>query len=133
MSLSRYEVARLTEAVGDENATTDPLDLRAYEYDAALSRATPDIVLFPTTTAAVVDVVRFCNRKDIPVTARGSGTNDHNSAPSAPSSRYRVSVRSTISARSCRSRHEPARTPSSATSIGFDNRASRCSRNCASS
>ena len=74
MPLSKYIIARLTEAVGPQNATTDPLDLLAYEYDAALERSQPDIVLFPTTTQAVVDVLSFCYGKGIPVTPRGSGT-----------------------------------------------------------
>ncbi|MGQ9731013.1 MAG: FAD-binding oxidoreductase, partial [Candidatus Zipacnadales bacterium] len=74
MPLSRDEIARLTEIVGRANATTDPLDLRAYEYDAALERARPDIVLFPTSTEMVAKTVRFCNERGIPVTPRGSGT-----------------------------------------------------------
>ncbi|MBM3497561.1 MAG: FAD-binding protein [Armatimonadetes bacterium] len=74
MPLSRYLVARLTEAVGRANATTDPLDLMAYEYDGALERSRPEIVLFPTTTQAVVDVLSLCYEKGVPVTPRGSGT-----------------------------------------------------------
>lgn len=74
MTLSRRAVARLTEAVGSANATTDPLDLMAYEYDAALERGRPDIVLFPTDTRSVQEVLRFCYQEGIPVTPRGSGT-----------------------------------------------------------
>ena len=74
MALSKYEVARLTDIAGAGNATTDPLDLRAYEYDAALERGEPEIVLFPESTQAVCELLRFCNEKRIPVTPRGSGT-----------------------------------------------------------
>ena len=74
MPLSKYLVARLTEAVGRGNVTTEPLDLLAYEYDGALERSRPDIVVFPTTTQAVSDVLSFCHEKEVPVTPRGSGT-----------------------------------------------------------
>jgi len=74
MPLTKHIIAQLTEAVGPQNATADPLDLLAYEYDAALERSQPDIVLFPTTTQAVIDVLTFCYAEGIPVTPRGSGT-----------------------------------------------------------
>jgi glycolate oxidase subunit GlcD len=74
MPLSKHIIAQLTEAVGRQNATTDPLDLLAYEYDAALERSQPDIVVFPTTTRTVIDVLSLCYSEGIPVTPRGSGT-----------------------------------------------------------
>ena len=74
MPLSRYVIARLADAVGPQNLITEPLDLRAYEYDAALERACPEAVVFPTSTRAASDVLRFCHEKAIPVTPRGSGT-----------------------------------------------------------
>jgi glycolate oxidase subunit GlcD len=74
MSLSRYVIARLTEAVGPQNVITDPLQLGAYEYDAALDRSRPEVVVFATTTAQVSDVLRLCHDKGLPVTPRGSGT-----------------------------------------------------------
>lgn len=74
MALSKYVVARLGDAVGRQNVVTDPLELRAYEYDGALERGEPEVVVFPTTTAEVSDVLQFCSSKGIPVTPRGSGT-----------------------------------------------------------
>ncbi len=74
MALPKYVVARLAEAVGRPNVVTDPLELRAYEYDGALERGEPEVVVFPTTTAEVSEILRFCSSKDIPVTPRGSGT-----------------------------------------------------------
>lgn len=74
MALSRYVAARLADAVGRRNVVTDPLELRAYEYDGALERGEPEVVVFPTTTTQVSEVLSFCSSKGIPVTPRGSGT-----------------------------------------------------------
>ncbi len=74
MALSKYVVTRLADVVGPDNVVTDPLDLRAYEYDAALERSRPDVVVFPTSTDEVSEILRFCSAKAIPVTPRGSGT-----------------------------------------------------------
>jgi D-lactate dehydrogenase (cytochrome) len=74
MALSKHVVARLAEAVGARNVITDPLELRAYEYDGALERGEPDVVVFPTSTTEVSEILRFCSSQAIPATPRGSGT-----------------------------------------------------------
>lgn len=59
---------------GPEGVLTEPQDLIVYEYDASLSRALPDAVVFPTSREQVSAVARLAHREGIPLVARGSGT-----------------------------------------------------------
>ena len=46
-----------------------------YECDGhTLDKAPPDVVVFPTCTQQVVDIVKLANRHDVPFVARGAGT-----------------------------------------------------------
>ena len=74
MPISAYSLARLEEIVGREHVATDRVTLQVYEYDGALTRAPAAAVVFPGNTEQVRAVMRFCCRKRIPVTPRGSGT-----------------------------------------------------------
>jgi glycolate oxidase len=49
-------------------------DLFCYSYDAALSGAVPDAVVYPQERNQVVDLIRFAHRQRIPVVVRGAGT-----------------------------------------------------------
>ncbi len=50
-------------------------DLFVYESDGlTLLRGRPSLVVFPTSTRAVADVVRVCNEEGVPFVARGAGT-----------------------------------------------------------
>jgi glycolate oxidase len=49
-------------------------ELLAYEYDATIERARPDIVVFPTSTQEAAEVVRLARLHGVPVIPRGSGT-----------------------------------------------------------
>ncbi len=72
----RYELKKeLKGLVGPERASDAPEDLLAYSYDAYTEECRPDIVLFPVSTGEVSSVMRTAYRENIPVTARGSGTN----------------------------------------------------------
>jgi len=69
-------VAELQKIVGKENALTSPEALKAYSYDGTTSWVhEPDIVVFPTSTQQVSDIMRLANAEKIPVTPRGGGTN----------------------------------------------------------
>ena len=46
----------------------------SYIQDAAEIGSTPEIVLFPTSTFEVAEIVRFSHTERIPITARGAGT-----------------------------------------------------------
>ena len=61
--------------VGPDGATDSPEHLLAYSYDAYTEEHLPDIVLFPTDTKQIAEVMKVANREDVPVTARGGGTN----------------------------------------------------------
>src|SRR6185437_2006184 len=68
-------VAELRAIVGDAGTITEYEQLRTYESDGLTSyRATPGLVLLPTTTEQVRGIVRICARERIPYVPRGSGT-----------------------------------------------------------
>src|SRR3954469_24138683 len=50
-------------------------ELVVYECDGyVIEKNTPDVVVFPTSTAEVVEVVKLCNQANIPFVPRGAGT-----------------------------------------------------------
>ena len=55
---------------------TDPLDREAYRLDetAYLSAGLPGAVVFPTSTADVVELVRIAAELRVPIVPRGAGT-----------------------------------------------------------
>jgi glycolate oxidase len=62
--------------VGQDNVMTSESDLYAYSYDSAvLDQVSPAIVVRPTTSEALGQVVRLCNDNELKLTIRGSGTN----------------------------------------------------------
>jgi glycolate oxidase len=68
-------LADLQTAIGKDNVLVDPEDIFLYQYDASMDFATPDAIVLPGTGQEVADVVKLANRKNIPFTARGAGTN----------------------------------------------------------
>lgn len=47
----------------------------AYECDAyTVEKSAPDVVVLPSATDEVLDIVRLCNQHDVPFLARGAGT-----------------------------------------------------------
>jgi glycolate oxidase len=61
--------------VGSEGVLSSPSDLVVYECDGyTIAKKSPDVVVFPTTTEQVVQIVRLCKELDIPFLARGAGT-----------------------------------------------------------
>lgn len=62
--------------VGAEGVVTDPDELRVYDCDAFtfLHRCPPDLVVLPTSTSEVAEVVRLCSELGVPFLPRGSGT-----------------------------------------------------------
>jgi glycolate oxidase len=69
-------VADLQRIVGKENVLTSPESLKAYSYDGTTSwNHEPDVVVFPTSTKEVSEIMKLANAEKIPVTPRGGGTN----------------------------------------------------------
>ncbi len=61
--------------VGADRATDKPEDLAVYSSDPYIVEHSPDFVLFPLSTEEVSAIMKVAYREEIPVTARGSGTN----------------------------------------------------------
>ena len=65
----------LRAAVGDENVLVAHAELAVYECDGfVIEKNSPDVVVFPRSTADVAAIVRLCNRLDVPFLPRGAGT-----------------------------------------------------------
>ncbi|SMB81502.1 glycolate oxidase [Desulfonispora thiosulfatigenes DSM 11270] len=64
----------LTKIVGLENIITNKLALETYSYDASPYQGEPMVVLFPSTTEMVAEIVKVADKYDIPIMPRGAGT-----------------------------------------------------------
>jgi glycolate oxidase len=62
--------------VGPAGVISDPDELRVYDCDALtfFHRQSPDLVVLPTTTAQVSEVLRCCGELKVPFLPRGAGT-----------------------------------------------------------
>jgi len=68
-------LAELTAIVGAENVLHRRDELIVYECDGyVIYKKVPDVVVFPTCTEHVVELVKLCNRYDVPFVPRGAGT-----------------------------------------------------------
>src|SRR5437667_1209503 len=66
---------RLRTVVGRDAVLTAPSDLLVYECDGyTIEKNRPDVVVFPTSTEQVVEIVKACNAHDVPFLPRGAGT-----------------------------------------------------------
>ncbi|MHA1238294.1 MAG: FAD-binding oxidoreductase [Candidatus Odinarchaeia archaeon] len=73
MSTETHEKFML-DIVGEENVLTDPVDLLVYSTDATPLKSKPCIVVFPTTTEQVTEIIKYANEKKVPVVPRGAGS-----------------------------------------------------------
>jgi glycolate oxidase len=68
-------IGPLQAIVGPKGLLTSPSDLLVYECDGfTIEKNKPDVVVFPTTTEQVVQIVKLCNQADVPFLPRGAGT-----------------------------------------------------------
>ncbi len=78
MTLAATLASRLREILPHEHVLDDPATLVPYSYDASFwslrARHTPEVVVVPESTAEVAEVVRFADRTETPIVARGAGT-----------------------------------------------------------
>lgn len=67
----------LIRVLGSDNVLTEKEDLLTYSYDAtaALAHNLPDVVVTPSTTEQIAEVVKLANQYKVPIYPRGSGTN----------------------------------------------------------
>jgi glycolate oxidase len=68
-------IDRLRAIVGRDAVLTSPTDLLVYECDGyTIEKNRPDVVVFPTTTEQVVQVVKAASAAGVPFLPRGAGT-----------------------------------------------------------
>lgn len=68
-------IADLQRILSDKAVVSDPSELRVYESDGlTIAKACPGAVVFPTSTAQVVEIVKLLSRHDVHIVPRGSGT-----------------------------------------------------------
>src|SRR5437588_10610838 len=66
---------RLRALVGPGGLLTAASELTVYECDGyTIEKNKPDVVVFPTTTEQVVEIVKLCNEVNVPFLPRGAGT-----------------------------------------------------------
>jgi len=76
MSLSKGILDKLQEIVGNKGLLTDDVDLASYSFDGTTNwQALPEVVVFPTTSEQVSQILKLATEQVIPVTPRGSGSN----------------------------------------------------------
>jgi len=64
-------IAELVKSVGKEGVLTSPEDLAVYSYDGTFEEHCPDVVVLPTSTEQVCQVLQLAARERIPVVTRG--------------------------------------------------------------
>src|SRR5437763_16024782 len=68
-------VDRLRTIVGPDALLTSASDLLVYECDGyTIEKNRPDVVVFPTSTEQVVQIVEACHKAGVPFLPRGAGT-----------------------------------------------------------
>ncbi|MDT8440073.1 MAG: FAD-linked oxidase C-terminal domain-containing protein [Desulfuromonadales bacterium] len=73
--LSDKALQHLFAKLGRENVLYQPEDLLTFGYDATPAiEHLPDVVVFPTSSEQVVELVNFARNEGLPLVARGSGT-----------------------------------------------------------
>jgi glycolate dehydrogenase FAD-linked subunit len=72
--LNKTILAELQRVVGAKSVLSRPEDLVLYEYDGSVEKARPEAVVFPSSTAEVVSLVKLAVKHDVPIVGRGAGT-----------------------------------------------------------
>ncbi len=71
---SKPEVIEALKAiVGESNVIVEPERVEPYGADAVKEKFPPEAVVFPESTAEIVDILKLANEHVFPVTARGGG------------------------------------------------------------
>ena len=72
--MARSIIRELARIVGRENVLFSKKDLLAYSYDATQRQEMPEVIVFPSTTSEISEVVQAARRKGVPIVPRGAGT-----------------------------------------------------------
>jgi glycolate oxidase len=74
-SISPSLLEALRRAVGTDGLLSARSELAVYECDGfVIEKNSPDVVVFPKTTAQVAAIVKLCNQYEVPFVPRGAGT-----------------------------------------------------------
>jgi glycolate oxidase len=74
--LEKKVISQLGKIVGKDALLTSKEDLNAYSYDGTTTWThVPDVVVLPTATEQVSQILKLADENKIPVTPRGAGTN----------------------------------------------------------
>jgi glycolate oxidase len=65
----------LKETVGEDNVSSELIDLISHSADASIFRHRPELVVYATTTEQVSAILKMVHEERIPLTPRGAGTN----------------------------------------------------------
>jgi glycolate oxidase len=71
LEAARRELAAL---LGERGYLHRPEDLKLYEYDGGVDKATPEMVVFPRSTEDAAQIMKITSRHGIPIVGRGAGT-----------------------------------------------------------
>jgi FAD/FMN-containing dehydrogenases len=73
MGLPKGTTEKLRKIAGEKGVLTSPVDLLTYSYDGTTNwEAKPEVVVFPTTTDQVSEIMKLATQDVIPVTVRGA-------------------------------------------------------------
>ncbi|MGE3272738.1 MAG: FAD-binding oxidoreductase [Chloroflexota bacterium] len=67
-------IEELERALGQDAVLWRQYDLMLYEYDGSIDKARAQAVVFPRSAQDVSAVIKLCNARGVPYTARGAGT-----------------------------------------------------------
>lgn len=70
----KIDIEKLIKIVGKVNVKSDPADLYVYGSDASVHESSASVVVKPTTIEQVQKIMRYANKKLIPVIPRGMGS-----------------------------------------------------------
>jgi len=74
-AVSKELLDRLEGIVGRDGLICDLQELIVYECDGyVIEKKAPDVVVLPTSTEQIVEIVKVCNQYDVPFLPRGAGT-----------------------------------------------------------
>ena len=84
-TLDRHFLSRLRALVDDEACLVRPEHVLVYECDGSTAfKSTPDVVVLPSSTEQVAEIVRLSAAANVPFVARGAGTGLSGGAIPAP-------------------------------------------------
>jgi glycolate oxidase len=83
--LDKKVIKAIISIVGKENVLETLEERICYSYDGTFQRGTPDLVVFPTGTQEVAEIIKLANKEKFPVFPRGAGTGlSGGSVPQSP-------------------------------------------------